>query len=159
MHAAHEGTWFGRKMPGDLRAVEASAQGGELPGGQIRADTHFTVTPGATPNSRGFILRQTDAGWFRVGVEESAGERQTYRAPRVRQVSELADANEPSWQNVLGEPAQELMRGNSHLALLVAMRVVFPAEGDILAVEGEQSVVADRDTMGIAAEIANDQAR
>src|ERR1700678_1011910 len=107
-------------MLGDLRAVEASAQGREFPGGQIRADTHFTVTTGATPDSRGVILRRTGAVWFRIGVEEFAGERQTCRAPRVRQVSELADTDEPSWEDVLGEPAQEFVCGNSHLSLLVA---------------------------------------
>jgi len=135
--AAHESTWFDRKMLGDLRAVEASAQGRQFPGRKFRADTHFAVTTRTTPDSRGVILRRTDAGWLRVGIEEIAGERQTCRAPRVRQVSELADTNEPSWQDVLGEPAQELVCGNGHLALLVAMRVVFPAESDILAVEGE----------------------
>ena len=41
-----------------------------------------------------------------------------------------------------------------HAALLAAMGIVLPAEGDALAVEAEQAVVGDGDAMGIAAEIA-----
>ena len=41
---AHESTWCGLKMLSDLRAVEASAQGSQFPGGQVRADAHLTVT-------------------------------------------------------------------------------------------------------------------
>ena len=123
-------------MLGDLRAVEASAQGLQFQCRQIRTDTHFTVTTGATPDGMGVNLRRRVAVGF-LGVEELASERQTCRAPRVRHVSELGDTNEPSWQDVLGEPAQEFIRGNGHLALPVAMRVVFPAERDTLAVNGE----------------------
>jgi hypothetical protein len=83
------------------------------------------------------IFRWTDVSWFPVGVEEFAGQRQTCRAACIRQVSELADANEATWQDVLGKTAEKLMRGEGHFALLAAMRVVLPAESNILAIESQ----------------------
>jgi hypothetical protein len=38
----------------------------------------------------------------------------------------------------------------------VAMRVVFVSEGDVLPIEGEQSVIADRHAMGVAPEVPED---
>jgi hypothetical protein len=38
----------------------------------------------------------------------------------------------------------------------VAMRVVFVSEGDVLPIEGEQSVIADRHAMGVAPEVLED---
>jgi hypothetical protein len=38
--------------------------------------------------------------------------------------------------------------------LFIAVRIVFPAEGDGLAIEVKQAVVTDGDSMSIAAEIA-----
>ena len=51
--------------------------------------------------------------------------------------SELPDADEASRQNVLDKTAQKLRRFQSHLLLLVAMRVIFPAEGDALSIKRE----------------------
>ena len=36
------------------------------------------------------------------------------------------------------------------------MRVVLPLEGDVVAIEGEEPVIADRDPVGIAPQIAQD---
>jgi hypothetical protein len=55
---------------------------------------------------------------------------------------------------VLGETAQKLRCFQGHLALLVAMRVVSPAEGDLLSIEGQQAVIADGDAMRVPAKIA-----
>jgi hypothetical protein len=66
----------------------------------------------------------------------------------------VADADEASGQHVLAEAAQELACGERHDALLVAMCVVFPSEAHAVTIEAKQSLVADGDAMGIAAEIA-----
>ena len=113
---------------------------------------------GTTP-CRGAILQWIASGRVRVGIEEFAGECEAFGAPSVRQVSELADANETSRQDVLGESSEKLIGRDGHLALLAAMRVVFPPESDVLTAESKQSMVADSDAMGIAAEIAQDLRR
>jgi len=65
----------------------------------------------------------------------------------------VVNANEAPGQYMLAEAAQELACGERHDALLVAMRVVFPSEAYAVTVEAEQALVADRDAVGIAAEI------
>ena len=68
--------------------------------------------------------------------------------------AEVTDAYEAFWEHVKEEAAQELRSLKRHGPLLIAMRVVSPAEGDIDAVEGNEPVVGDGDAMGVAAEIA-----
>jgi hypothetical protein len=71
----------------------------------------------------------------------------------------VADANQPLWQNVDQESAQELIGGNGHDPLLVAVRVVFPAKRDSIILEGDESMVRDRDTMRIAREVVQNMLR
>ena len=69
--------------------------------------------------------------------------------------AEVPDADESLRQHVNQETSDELVGGNRHHSLLVAASVVPPTEGDVVAVEGDESVVGDGDAMGIASEIAN----
>ena len=59
------------------------------------------------------------------------------------EVAEVADADEASGQHMLAESAQELVCGERHDALLVAVRIVFPSEAYRTAVEAEQALIAD----------------
>ena len=59
----------------------------------------------------------------------------------------------------MDEAAQKLHGGQRHRAPLIALGVVLPVKGDVVAIEGEQSVIADRDPMGVAPEIAQDGRR
>ena len=52
------------------------------------------------------------------------------------------------------EAAQELIDGQSHEPLLVAMRGIAPAEGDVATGESDQPGVGDGDAMGVGAEVA-----
>ena len=52
------------------------------------------------------------------------------------------------------EAAQELIDGQSHEPLLVAVGGITPAEGDVVFRESYQSAVGDGDAMGVGAEIA-----
>ena len=52
------------------------------------------------------------------------------------------------------ETSQELLRGECHLSLFIAVGIVFPAKGNLVMLEGEQAVVGDGDAMGVAGEIA-----
>jgi hypothetical protein len=56
----------------------------------------------------------------------------------------------------LDETPEKLHRGQRHGAALVAPGVVLVGKGHVLAIEGEQPVIADRDAMGIASEISQD---
>ena len=69
------------------------------------------------------------------------------------QKAEVADAHEAGGQHVEQEAAQELLDRQGHQALLVAVRGVSPAEGDLVALEGDQAVIGDRHAVGVAAEI------
>ena len=66
----------------------------------------------------------------------------------------MADAHEASGQHVQKEAAQELGGRERHLALLAAVGVILPAEGDALLVEGQQAMIGNGHAMGVAAEIA-----
>jgi hypothetical protein len=52
------------------------------------------------------------------------------------------------------EATQELASAELHLTVLATVGVVLPAEGDVLSVKGQQSVVGNGHAMGVAAQIA-----
>jgi len=52
------------------------------------------------------------------------------------------------------ETSQELLRGERHLPFLIPVRIILPAEGNLVMLEGHKPVVGDDDTMGVAGEIA-----
>jgi len=60
---------------------------------------------------------------------------------------------------VLEKAPEELSGPQRHLALLVAVGVVPPAKCDVLAIERQQSMIADGDAMRITAEIAQNLQR
>ena len=65
----------------------------------------------------------------------------------------MPDAGKPLREHVQQEPAYEFFGGDGHRALHVSMSVVPPAERDVVAVEGEQSMIGDGDAMRVTAEI------
>src|SRR5512140_1284306 len=52
------------------------------------------------------------------------------------------------------ESAQELIHGQGHEPLLVLVSRVSPAEGDLAVDERDQPMIGDRDTVRVAAEVA-----
>jgi hypothetical protein len=52
------------------------------------------------------------------------------------------------------EATQELIYGQCHQPLLVAMRGVAPAESDLAIAEGHEPLVGDGNAVGVCAEIA-----
>jgi len=54
---------------------------------------------------------------------------------------------------MLHEPAKELAGAYRHLALLVAVSVVFPPEGDMVAIDCEQTMIADRDSVSVSPQV------
>ena len=92
-------------------------------------------------------------------AEQNAATRESISAPPVGEESEVADANQSPGQNVDQESAQKLLRGNGHDLLLAAVRIVFPAKRDSIVLEGDESMVRDRDAMGIARQIVQNMLR
>src|SRR5688572_21339533 len=72
----------------------------------------------------------------------------------VRQKAILSNTDKTSRQNVLNEASKELFRGKRHLPMLVAVSIIPPAERHPIAVEIQQPMVADRDTVGIPAQVS-----
>src|SRR5579859_1949022 len=72
---------------------------------------------------------------------------------RIGQKSKVSDPNEAPCKNMLHEPAKELAGTHGHLALLVAVSIVFPAERDIVAVHGKQTMIADRDSVSVPPQV------
>jgi hypothetical protein len=62
-------------------------------------------------------------------------------AKAVGQKSEVTDAHETSRKHVQKEPPQELVGSEGHRALLIAVRVISPIEGDALSIKGCQAVI------------------
>ena len=126
---------------------------GQLPGGEIGSDVHGRATLWASP---GRARNPLDAR-RRVGSvdgEELACEGESAVRQRICQKAKLTNANEAARQHVLNEAPQELRRGERHLALFVSVGVILPAERYPLAIKGEQAMIADRDTVGVATEVA-----
>ena len=65
----------------------------------------------------------------------------------------MADADKTARQHMQQKPAQEFVGRDGHVALLVAVSVVLPAEGDLTVGEGDQPVVGDGHAMGIAGQV------
>ena len=67
----------------------------------------------------------------------------------------MPDTDEALWQDVKQKPAHELVRGNGHDSRLIAARIVPPTKCDVTSIEGNEPMVGDGDTVGVAAEVAD----
>jgi hypothetical protein len=65
----------------------------------------------------------------------------------------VTDANQSFGQNVDQESAEKLFCGNSHNLLLAAVGIILPSERHSIILEANESMVGDRDAVGIAREI------
>jgi hypothetical protein len=87
-------------------------------------------------------------------MKQLSAEGQQGGATAVGEETEVADADKAAGQQVEKEAAQELIGGQRHESLSVAVSGVPPAEGDVALFEGDEPVVGDGDAMGVSAEIA-----
>src|SRR4051794_28746752 len=74
----------------------------------------------------------------------------------VAEEPEVADAVEAVRENMDQEPADELVGGQGHRAVVAVLPVVLPAEADLAVVDGDQPAVRDSDAMGVAPDIGED---
>ena len=92
--------------------------------------------------------------WIECNLEKTEAERQQRGSLSVREEAEVADADEAAGQQVQQESAQELIDGQAHDSLLVAVGGVPPAEDDLAVRESDEPAVGDANAVGIGAEIA-----
>ena len=67
----------------------------------------------------------------------------------------MPDTDEALGQNVEQKPAQEFLRGDGHGSLFVTASVIPPTEPDVVVIEGNEPMVGDGDSVGIAPEVAD----
>jgi len=72
------------------------------------------------------------------------------------QETEMADAHEPSGKHVQEEAPQELLHRQGHQTLLVAVRGVPPAKGDLVTDQRDEAMVGDGNAMGVGAQVVKD---
>jgi hypothetical protein len=89
--------------------------------------------------------------WCRF--EALKAERQKGASMPVGKEAKVPDANETLWQMVKQKAAQELVCRYFHDLFNVSMSPVSPAERDLSIRKGDQAVVGDGHSMGIAAQI------
>ena len=65
----------------------------------------------------------------------------------------MADAHEALRKDVQQEALQELVDRQASEFLLIVVRRITPAKSDLIILEGDQAMVGDGHTVGIAAEI------
>ena len=92
--------------------------------------------------------------WLIGWLEQSETEWKEFCSLSVGEEAEVADAHKAARQQVKQEAAQELIDGQSHEPLLVAVSGVAPAKGYVALGESNQPAVGDGDAMGVGAEIA-----
>jgi hypothetical protein len=80
-------------------------------------------------------------------------------AAAVCQKAEEADANKSMRKHMEKKPSQELLRGYGHQLLLVAMRVIFPPERDLVVFQSHESMVGDSNPMRVARQIMQNMLR
>jgi hypothetical protein len=73
--------------------------------------------------------------------QQAATQRKEFSAAAVGEQPEVANAREPSWQDVLEEAPQELVMAQRHGTALAVVGIVFPAKRHLRISDIDQSVV------------------
>src|SRR4030095_8120542 len=69
--------------------------------------------------------------------------------------AKVPDTDKTVGQDVKQKAAHELVRRDGHDSRLVADCIVPPTKRDVAAIEGNETVVGDGDTMGVASEVTD----
>jgi hypothetical protein len=77
-------------------------------------------------------------------------DRQQASAPPIGEEPEVADAHEATREHMKQKTSQELIDGQRHQLLLVAMCRVTPAKGDVAVFQPNEPVVGDGYAMSVS---------
>ena len=86
--------------------------------------------------------------------QKLATPRQLVLAVAMGEEAVVADALKAFGQDVQQKAADELVGGESHALLSVAVAIVFPAEADPAFLDGKKAVVGESDAMGVSRDIS-----
>jgi hypothetical protein len=85
--------------------------------------------------------------------QQLQAERKRCAAAAMSHPTEIADADECRRQHVQQESSQELVNRQRHQTLLVVVSRIAPAKSDQAISHANESMVGNRHTMGVLAEI------
>ena len=120
---------------------------------------YFDSTPAyrAAPATQAYGRRRQRFGRF--GSQQLPALRRALATATVGHPSVIADPHQPFRQHVQQKPPDEFGGVQCHLALLAAVRVIFPAEGDLAVLQTDQPVIGDGHAMGVARQIVQHMLR
>lgn len=129
--------------------------------GHEQNDDHRPTTFWADPQRRDTVGVGSicSSGGLRSRSEGLEAKRQENGAPAIGKEAEVPYTNEAARKQVEEKTAQELICRERHRPLSVAVRAVSPAECDVPIRKGNQAMVRNGHSMGIAAEIAENMFR
>jgi hypothetical protein len=109
----------------------------------------------------GVCGRRLDIVWWRLsGIgEKGAAEGELGGAVVIGHEAEVTDAMEAVGQRMKQKAANELAGLELHDLGAAVVAIVFPSEGDLGVVEGDQAAVGDGDAVRVAAEIGENLRR
>src|SRR5271163_1052835 len=127
----------------------------KLRGEETLDNLHGSAATRTLPQRVNGQRRRGSARCWRMGLlEQARTEWKEFCSPPVSKKSEVADAHKAARQQVQEEASQELIDGQSHQPLLVAVSGVAPAKGYVALGESNQPAVGDGDAMSVSTEIA-----
>jgi len=149
----------GNGLEGELGRVKGRAPDRELGDGPCRESFHDEHGGGTVWTTEASVLGRSGMGGcermgFGVVQQQTLTVGQEFCALAIGEESEGTDTDKAAGENMEQETAQELVCGEGHHPLLITVRIIFPAEGDLVLVESHETVVGDGDAMGVASEIA-----
>jgi len=138
-------------------APAAMRRGSEkkLRGGEALDNLHGSAAKRTSPQRVNGQRRRGGAGCWRMGLlEQARTEWKEFRSPPVSKKSKVADAHKAVRQQMEQKAAQELVDGQSHEPLLVAVSGVAPAKSYVALGESNQPAVGNGNAMSVGTKIA-----
>jgi len=145
----------GRLLLPTSGSIEVSALR-KFHGGESVDDNHRSTAVWAVPSGGSF---RGSIGQRAIARQQLLAEREGMRPESIREKTKIPDSHESLRQHVQEEAAQELSSQHHHRALLAAVSIVLPSEGDAFAIECEESMIGNGDPVRISAEITQDLLR
>lgn len=141
-------------LRGVVKALRASRSQASMLSAEPFDDGHRSTATRAHPRRRSGPAGNTSGGpWSGRLRQQLTAERNELGTASGGEYAEVTDASESARQDMQQEAPEKLIATECHLPLLVGVCVVLPPKRDLIAFEGQQPVVGDGDTMGVAREV------
>jgi hypothetical protein len=97
------------------------------------------------------IIRQYWFSW--LGGEQCPAQRGPLTAATVGHPTVVANTHQAFRQHMQQEAPNELLGRQRHFTFLTVVSVIFPAEGDLTILQGDEPVIGDGHAMGVTRQI------